>query len=47
MRPPLRTTRCHEREPVGRNRGVKKCDGESGKRNGSEDGFVYGLTRCV
>ena len=47
MGPALRTTRCHEREPVGRNRGVKKCDRESGKRNGSEDGFVHALTRCV
>ena len=39
--------RCHEREPVGRNRGVKKCDCESGKHNGSEDALVHALTRCV
>ena len=47
MTPALRTTRCHEGQPVGRNRGVKKCHREPGKRNGSEDGFVHALTPRV
>jgi len=47
MTPALRTTRCHEGQPVGRNRGVKKCDREPCKRNGSEDGFVHALTPRV
>ena len=36
MTPALRATRCHEGQPMGRNRGVKKRDRESGKRIGSE-----------
>ena len=47
MSPALRTTRGYEGQPVGGNRSVKKCDGEAGKRDGSEDGFVHGLTTRV
>ena len=39
--PSLRARRQHERQPVRRDRRVKKCDGKSGDRDRRENSFIH------